>query len=163
MKNDAETHTVYLALGSNMGDRQAYLQRAVNEIEKQVGHVVRQSAFHVTKPVGFDSENLFVNAALCCVTSLTPHELLSVTQRIERQLGRRRKSKNGIYHDRVIDIDILLYDHRRITYPDLTIPHPLMWERDFVMTPLREIMPPEELGSLEKLSSPRKSKTSRRG
>ena len=89
--------------------------------------------------------------------------LPSRTQKIERDLGRTEKSEYGVYHDRVIDIDILLYDHRRITYPDLTIPHPLMWERDFVMTPLREIMPPEELGSLEKLSSPRKSKTSRRG
>ena len=140
MKNDAETHTVYLALGSNMGDRQAYLQRAVNEIEKQVGHVVRQSAFHVTKPVGFDSENLFVNAALCCVTSLTPHELLSVTQRIERKLGRRRKSKNGIYHDRVIDIDILFYDDITVNEPDLIIPHPRMYERSFVMIPLKEIL-----------------------
>ena len=140
MMDDTHKHIVYLALGSNMGDRQAHLRRASNEIEKQVGHVVRQSAFHVTEPVGFQSENLFVNAAVCCHTELSPHELLVVTQRIERQLGRRRKSKNGIYHDRVIDIDILLYDDLTVNDPDLIIPHPRMYERPFVMIPLKEIL-----------------------
>lgn len=140
MMDDTHKHIVYLALGSNMGDRQAHLRRAINEIEKQVGHVVRQSAFHVTEPVGFQSENLFVNAAVCCHTELSPHELLVVTQRIERQLGRRRKSKNGIYHDRVIDIDILLYDDLTVNDPDLIIPHPRMYERPFVMIPLKEIL-----------------------
>lgn len=140
MMDDTHKHIVYLALGSNMGDRQAHLRRAINEIEKQVGHVVRQSAFHVTEPVGFQSENLFVNAAVCCNTELSPHELLVVTQRIERQLGRRRKSKNGIYHDRVIDIDILLYDDLTVNDPDLIIPHPRMYERPFVMIPLNEIL-----------------------
>ncbi|MBR5653986.1 MAG: 2-amino-4-hydroxy-6-hydroxymethyldihydropteridine diphosphokinase [Prevotella sp.] len=138
--DDTHKHIVYLALGSNMGDRQAHLRRAINEIEKQVGYVVRQSAFHVTEPVGFQSENLFVNAAVCCHTELSPHELLVVTQRIERQLGRRRKSKNGIYHDRVIDIDILLYDDITVNDPDLIIPHPRMYERPFVMIPLNEIL-----------------------
>ena len=140
MMDDTHKHIVYLALGSNMGDRQAHLRRAINEIEKQVGHVVRQSAFHVTEPVGFQSENLFVNAAVCCHTELSPHELLVVTQRIERQLGRRRKSKNGIYHDRVIDIDILLYDDLIVNDPDLIIPHPRMYERPFVMIPLKEVL-----------------------
>ena len=140
MMDDTQKHIVYLALGSNMGDRQAHLRRAINEIEKQVGYVVRHSAFHVTEPVGFQSENLFVNAAVCCHTELSPHELLVVTQRIERQLGRRRKSKNGIYHDRVIDIDILLYDDLTVNDPDLIIPHPRMYERPFVMIPLKEIL-----------------------
>ena len=140
MMDDTHKHIVYLALGSNMGDRQAHLRRAINEIEKQVGHVVRQSAFHVTEPVGFQSENLFVNAAVCCHTELSPHELLAVTQRIERQLGRRCKSKNGIYHDRVIDIDILLYDDLTVNDPDLIIPHPRMYERPFVMIPLKEVL-----------------------
>ena len=140
MMDDTHKHIVYLALGSNMGNRQAHLRRAINEIEKQVGHVVRQSAFHVTEPVGFQSENLFVNAAVCCHTELSPHELLVVTQRIERQLGRRRKSKNGVYHDRVIDIDILLYDDLTVNDPDLIIPHPRMYERPFVMIPLNEIL-----------------------
>ena len=140
MTNNAAMHTVYLALGSNMGDREAHLHKAVNEIEKLVGHVVRQSAFHVTEPVGFHSDNLFVNAAVCCLTPLSPHELLTVTQRIERQMGRRRKSKNGVYHDRIIDIDILLYDDITVNDPDLVIPHPRMYERDFVMVPLKEII-----------------------
>ena len=133
------THTVYLALGSNLGDRNAHLLRAIEEIEKQIGHVVRQSAFHVTEPVGFQSENLFVNAVVCCQTTLSPMQLLQVTQHIERRMGRRQKSKDGIYHDRCIDIDILLYDHLTMQTPQLTIPHPRMYERPFVMEPLREI------------------------
>ena len=98
-------HTVYLALGSNLGDTNAHIRRAIEEIEKQVGHVVRQSAFLVTQPVGFQSSHLFTNAAVCCLTEQSPRELLQTTQDIERQLGRRHKSRNGIYHDRVIDID----------------------------------------------------------
>ena len=158
-----DNHVVYLGLGSNLGDKPSNIWLALEKIKELVGDVVRQSTLYVTQPWGFESENSFVNAVVCCHTSLSPRKLLTATQKIERDLGRTEKSENGVYHDRVIDIDILLYDHRRITYPDLTIPHPLMWERDFVMTPLREIMPPEELDSLEKLSSPKKSKTSRRG
>lgn len=133
-------HTVYLALGSNLGNTADHILMAIEEIEKQVGHVVRQSAFHVTEPVGFQSSHLFTNAAVCCRTELSPRELLKVTQGIERQMGRRRKSKNGIYHDRVIDIDILLYDDIQVDEPDLVIPHPRMYERPFVMIPLEEVM-----------------------
>lgn len=138
-------HTVYLSLGSNMGDRKRLMERAIAEIGKQVGHVVRQSAFYETEPWGFESENLFLNAAVCIETNLTPRQLLLVTQKIERQLGRSKivncKLSNRKYVDRPIDIDILLYDDITVDAPDLQIPHPLMHERDFVMTPLREILP----------------------
>ena len=82
----------------------------------------------------------FLNACVRVSTTLTPRQLLAATQQIERALGRTAKSAGGVYHDRVIDIDILLYDDLRVDEPDLKIPHPLMTERDFVMIPLREIM-----------------------
>lgn len=134
-----DTHTVYLGLGSNLGDKAANITLAVQNIEEQIGHVVRQSALYVSEPWGFESENNFVNAVVRCETSLSPHKLLRATQRIERQMGRKQKSHDGIYHDRIIDIDILLYDNLTIDTPTLKIPHPLMQQRDFVMIPLREI------------------------
>lgn len=109
-------------------------------MEKQIGTVVRRSAFYETEPWGFESSNRFINAAVCSTTSLSPRGVLEATQRIERDLGRMSKSANGQYHDRVIDIDILLYDDIRVDEPDLKIPHPLMYEREFVMVPLKEIM-----------------------
>jgi 2-amino-4-hydroxy-6-hydroxymethyldihydropteridine diphosphokinase len=126
-------------LGSNLGYKRRNIKRAIIKIGEQIGEVVRQSALYDTKPWGFDSENTFVNAAVCVETTLAPHDLLKATQAIEREMGRKQKSKDGIYHDRVIDIDILLYDDLTIDTPDLRIPHPLMYERDFVMVPLREI------------------------
>ena len=148
MKN-LNTHTVYLSLGTNLGDKETNLRMAVEEIAKRVGEVTSLSAFHTTEPWGFESENSFLNAVCCVSTDLTPMELLHVTQEIERSLGRLKKSVNGIYSDRIIDIDILLYDDWHIDTPELTIPHPLMWERDFVMIPLREIAPEQTLRRLQ--------------
>lgn len=108
-------------------------------IGEHVGNVVRQSSFLETEPWGFASKHKFLNACICVETTLTPRQLLQVTQQIERQMGRCQKSENRVYHDRLIDIDILLYDNLTIDEPDLKIPHPLMHERDFVMRPLREI------------------------
>ena len=122
-----------------MGNRTEKLDQACQKIGKLIGPVVRQSAYYETEPWGFASDRLFMNAVVCCQTSLSPRQLLRATQRIERMLGRRQKSKDGIYHDRPIDIDILLYDDLHIDEPDLKIPHPLMQERDFVMIPLREV------------------------
>lgn len=133
-------HTVYLSLGSNLGDREATIASACRKINELIGPIVRQSALHVTEPWGFESQHQFVNAAVCCLTILTPRQLLRSTQRIERMLGRRQKSVGGIYHDRPIDIDILLYDDITIDEPDLRIPHPLMHQRPFVMVPLQEIL-----------------------
>ena len=134
-------HTVYLSLGSNLGDRERNLDEAILHIGKLIGAVVRQSAFLETEPWGFASPNRFLNAAVCLQTSLTPHQLLAETQAIERQLGRRQKTgPDGVYHDRPIDIDILLYDDLHVDEPDLIIPHPRMYIRPFVMEPLSEIM-----------------------
>lgn len=136
----SEFHTVYLGLGSNLGDKRKNIAEAIYKIGESVGEVVRQSTLYETAPWGFDSQNMFVNAAVCVKTPLSPHQVLTATQAIERELGRTSKSVNKEYHDRTIDIDILFYDDCQIHEPDLTIPHPLMHERDFVMIPLREIL-----------------------
>lgn len=133
-------HTLYLGLGSNLGDKQQNIAMAVEKIEELIGLVECQSALHITEPWGFQSDNMFVNAAVKCVTILSPHEVLEKTKDIERQMGRTTKSVDGTYKDRIIDIDILLYDDMEINDPDLVIPHPLMHQRDFVMKPLNEII-----------------------
>lgn len=127
-------------MGTNLGDKRKNIAEAIKNIGELVGDVVRQSALYETEPWGFRSDNRFVNAAVCVDTQLSPRRLLEVTQRIEREMGRTLKSDGGEYHDRIIDIDILLYGDLHIDEPDLKIPHPLMHERDFVMTPLNEIM-----------------------
>ena len=144
MKN-LNTHIVYLGLGTNLGDKEANLRMAVEEIRKRVGEVTSLSAFYTSEPWGFQSDNSFLNAVCCVSTDLSPTETLTITQDIERFLGRLKKSIGGVYSDRVIDIDILLYDDLHIDTPELTIPHPLMWQRDFVMIPLREIAPDKTL------------------
>lgn len=133
-------HKVYFSLGSNLGDRKHNIRHAVELIDERIGAVERVSSLYETEPWGFSSDNMFVNAAVCVSTSLAPHAVLEATQAIEREMGRKIKSVNGQYHDRIIDIDILLYDDIKIDEPDLKIPHPFMHERDFVMKPLREIL-----------------------
>lgn len=133
-------HHLFLSLGTNLGNKRENLVRAIEEIQKSVGAVLRQSAFICTAPVDFISENDFLNAVILVETSLTPMECLRATQRIEREMGRTRKSVNGIHFDRIIDIDLLMYDDLTLNTPELTLPHPKMHERDFVMIPLREIM-----------------------
>jgi len=163
-------HQVYLGLGSNLGKREDTIDRAIALISEQIGIVERRSALYYSEPWGYESENGFVNAVVCVSTTLSPMCLLRATQRIERQLGkteahatqRMTTASDGnshktsttfpqsstltpqpstVYHDRPIDIDILLYDDRTIDLPQLKIPHPLMQERDFVMVPLGEVCP----------------------
>lgn len=132
---------VYLSLGSNLGDRHAMLVRAIDLLARKVGRLVRASSLIETEPWGFNSEHPFLNAAVMLRTELSPRALLAATQDIERQLGRTHKSEQRHYADRTIDIDILLYGNEKVDEQDLQIPHPLMLERDFVMKPLREILP----------------------
>ena len=126
-------------MGSNLGDKEWNLSEAIRLIAERVGQVVRQSSFIATEPWGFQSDNTFLNAVILCETVKTPREVLLLTQQIERDMGRRQKSVSATYADRIIDIDILLYDDLTIDDPDLKIPHPLMHQRDFVMRPLKEI------------------------
>lgn len=135
-----EEHTVFLGLGSNLGNRREMIAKAIDKIGELIGDVDRQSKLIETEPWGFESENKFINGCVRVRTDLTPHELLQMTQLIEQDLGRKEKSSNGEYHDRPIDIDILLYDDITVDDDDLKIPHPHMYERQFVMIPLKEIL-----------------------
>ena len=130
---------IYLGLGSNLGDKCLHLRTAINEIEKRIGHVECQSAFVETEPWGFESDNTFVNAVVRVDTALSPLDLLKETQTIEREMGRTHKTVDGKYSARIIDIDILLYGDAEINLPELVVPHPRMYERDFVMKPLEEV------------------------
>ena len=132
-------YKVYLSLGTNLGNRKRNMREAIEKIGEQIGVVERQSALYETKPWGYSSPNDFINACVLVLTSMAPRQLLEATQRIEREMGRTLKSVDGEYHDRIIDIDILLIDDLQIDEPDLKVPHPLMKERDFVMNPLMEI------------------------
>lgn len=141
-----EVHTVYLSLGTNLGNKEQNLLTAIAEIGRRIGPIKAQSAFLATEPWGFESENTFLNAAIRIETNLSPIALLDETQQIERDMGRTQKSSVNCqlptvnYQDRIIDIDILLYDDLHIDTPRLTIPHPLMQQRDFVLIPLKEIL-----------------------
>jgi 2-amino-4-hydroxy-6-hydroxymethyldihydropteridine diphosphokinase len=132
-------HEVYLGLGTNLGDKVQHLNDAISRISERVGQVVCQSSFLETEPWGFESDHTFLNAVICCKTEKTPREVLLLTQQIERDMGRTHKSDSVGYADRIIDIDILLYDYLTVDEPDLKIPHPLMYQRDFVMKPLEEV------------------------
>lgn len=130
----------YLGLGTNIGNKRRNLITAAALLAERVGDVLALSGFYETEPWGFESNNRFLNAAVKLNTDYSPQELLVVTQQIEKELGRTEKS-NGTYHDRVIDIDILLYDDEVLQTSELVLPHPLMHERKFVMEPLAEIAP----------------------
>ena len=129
---------VYFSLGANIGDKRNNMITAVALLSERVGSILALSDLYETTPWGFVSENNFLNAALMMDTTLSPNEILALTQERERNMGLSQKSE-GEYHDRVIDIDILMYDDWVIDTPLLTLPHPLMHQRSFVLGPLSEI------------------------
>lgn len=137
---------VYFSLGSNLGDRQANLDEAVVRMEEVFGVAcARRSGTIETKSCGFDGED-FLNCAVMFELEDSPAEVLKKCKRIEREMGRPDAQPEydaegkRVYHNRTIDIDILLYGDRKIDTRTLTIPHPRMYERDFVMVPLKEII-----------------------
>lgn len=132
-------NSLFLGLGTNLGDKEQNLRAAIQKIEERIGKVISLSAFYTTAPWGFFSDNTFLNAVLCVEATQSPFEILRITQDIEREMGRTHKSVNGAYIDRVIDIDLLLFGNLILDTPELKLPHPLMQERDFVMRPLVEI------------------------
>lgn len=131
---------VYLGLGTNIGNKRKNMVTAAALLAERAGDVLSLSSFYETEPWGFASENTFLNATLELETACSPMELLRLTQQIEREMGRTQKS-DGSYHDRIIDIDILLYGNEVVHHEDLVVPHPLMQQRLFVMQPLVEIAP----------------------
>lgn len=130
----------YIGLGTNIGNKRRNLITAAALLAERAGDVLSISSFYETEPWGFESDNTFLNAALLLETELEPLQLLSLTQEIEKEMGRTQKS-DGAYHDRIIDLDILLYDLCVINEAALVVPHPLMHKRQFVMEPLAEIAP----------------------
>ncbi len=132
---------VYLGLGSNLGNREELMQQALTGIEQRIGTITKRSSMHTTVADGFTSDNLFLNCAICVETSLSAQEVLSITQQLERELGRTHKSINLQYTDRCMDIDILYFNMEQITQTDLVVPHPRMHQRWFVLAPLCEIAP----------------------
>lgn len=130
----------YLSLGTNIGNKRRNMVTAAALLAERVGDILALSDFYETEPWGFESKNIFLNAAVKLETSFTPQELLVATQQIETEMGRTEKS-DGSYHDRIIDIDILIYDELIMKTPELTLPHPLIHERKFVLEPLAEIAP----------------------
>jgi 2-amino-4-hydroxy-6-hydroxymethyldihydropteridine diphosphokinase len=127
-----------ISLGSNLGDKSAYLKQAIDSIQDLIGDVEFISSFHESAPWGYDSENQFLNACITCYTHLSPFELLDQLKQIELSMG-RIKTVNG-YEDRCIDLDIVLYNKDEIKMYELTIPHPHFQNREFVMIPLLEII-----------------------
>lgn len=141
---------IYLGIGTNLGNREENLHNALRLLDDRVGTQLACSSVYHSKPQGFDSDNEFANIVTVYDTNYTAEQLLVITQQIECEMGRTEKSINGIYHDRIIDID-LLYAYslspmtsEHIPYscstPTLVLPHPRMKERDFVMIPLEEVL-----------------------
>ena len=133
---------IYFGIGTNLGNREENLSKAVELLHERVGECIACSSVYRSAPQGFVSENEFANIVAVCQTIHSPEEVLLITQQIEREMGRTEKSVNGVYHDRVIDIDLLqaIGDEAiRRAGERLTLPHPRMQERDFVMIPLREV------------------------
>ncbi|MCI0446540.1 2-amino-4-hydroxy-6-hydroxymethyldihydropteridine diphosphokinase [bacterium] len=128
---------VFLALGSNLGDREANLRNAINALPPMV-NVVRESPIYETEPWGFEDQPKFLNQVVEAETDLPPFELLSYIKKIETELGREPTFRYG---PRLIDLDILFYDNLIIRRPTLTIPHPKLHERSFVLTPLADLAP----------------------
>jgi 2-amino-4-hydroxy-6-hydroxymethyldihydropteridine diphosphokinase len=128
--------TVYLSLGSNLGEREKHIERAVEELAARGVHVVRQSPLYETEPVGEREQPWFLNRVVEGETGLMPRQLLHVLLEIEEGLGRKRLVPGG---PRVIDIDILLYGSSVVRTPELEIPHPRMALRRFVLVPLNDL------------------------
>jgi 2-amino-4-hydroxy-6-hydroxymethyldihydropteridine diphosphokinase len=131
------THTIYLSLGSNLADRAANLQSAQDHLPPQVG-LIEASPIYETEPWGYTDQPLFLNQALKAVTSLTPGQLLIYLKSIEKALGRLPSFHLG---PRLIDLDILFFDDLVMHEQGLTIPHPYLHERPFVLVPLADVAP----------------------
>ncbi len=134
----AQARTIYLSLGSNVGDRAAQIARAIEALVAAGVKVARRSALYATEPVDFQAQSWFLNCVLEAQTELMPRQLLRVLQEVERSLGRRKIVRRG---PRTMDIDILFYGSSVVHMADLEVPHPRVAERRFVLVPLAELSP----------------------
>jgi len=144
------TGGVFIALGSNLGDRVQHIRDALRELAEAGDiRVLAVSSLHETDPVGGPpGQPRYLNAAAELATDLEPHVLLQRMQAIEQRHGRERTIRNG---PRTLDLDLLLYRDRVLDEPDLCVPHPRMWQRDFVLKPLAEICDPTRLAAARRL------------
>jgi 2-amino-4-hydroxy-6-hydroxymethyldihydropteridine diphosphokinase len=133
----AVDNRVYLSLGSNLGDREAHLRDAIARLQAE-GRVVSISSFYETEPVEFADQAWFLNCAVALESTQTPEHVMAALLNIEHEMGRQRIQKKG---PRIIDVDILLFSDRIIDTKELTVPHPAMHQRRFVLQPLAEIAP----------------------
>ena len=130
--------TVFLSLGSNVGDREQNVAQAIEALASRGIEVKRQSSLYVTEPVDLPTQSWFLNCVVEAQTELMPRQLLHAVQELELDLGRRRLVRSG---PRVVDIDILLYGSSVVRAPELEVPHPRKVDRRFVLVPLRELAP----------------------
>ncbi|MDF1573568.1 MAG: 2-amino-4-hydroxy-6-hydroxymethyldihydropteridine diphosphokinase [Bacteroidales bacterium] len=130
---------IYLSLGSNLGRREQNLNEAVKLIQQRIGRMEAISSYYDSEAWGYTSENRFCNCCISIRSALGPLPLLDLLQDIEAEMGR---GKGGAgYSDRIIDIDMLLYGHMQMDHPRLSLPHPSMGDRRFVLVPLAEMAP----------------------
>jgi 2-amino-4-hydroxy-6-hydroxymethyldihydropteridine diphosphokinase len=130
-------HIAYIGIGSNLGDKLYHCEKAISEILKLNRHkLLAKSSFFKTKPIGYSSQDWFVNSVIKIMTDLEPFDLLRALKDIESRLGRKETVRWG---PRTIDLDILFFDEKKIEVEELQIPHPLLHERQFVLIPLAEI------------------------
>lgn len=135
-----EVNALILGLGSNLGDRLLHLQNARKAIQAQLGSVEYSSPIYETQPIDMESDHWFFNACLFVETQFLPKKCLKITQEIEKELGREKKSSQGNHPDRIIDIDLLFFNNSVINTEELTLPHPHWSERDFVLAPLNDLI-----------------------
>lgn len=149
MNIDNSKVAVYISLGSNLGERQELLKQAIERIQESFGKIQRKASIYESAPVGYQSENNYLNTVIVIYTDKTPIEILNILMKIEQQLGRTRLINT--YSDRTIDLDILIYKNFdfNIKTQELTVPHPRMLNRDFVIIPLLEIADPQLKAKIE--------------
>jgi 2-amino-4-hydroxy-6-hydroxymethyldihydropteridine diphosphokinase len=131
---------VYLALGSNLGQRHVFLSAMKKRIHQRIGPVTGLSQIYETPPWGFEADQAFLNQVVVCSTQLPALEVLHAALDIEKQMGRKRRSSDG-YSSRTADIDLLFFGHEILDHPRLVLPHPNMSSRRFVLEPLNELAP----------------------
>jgi 2-amino-4-hydroxy-6-hydroxymethyldihydropteridine diphosphokinase len=147
-----ENNNIVLLLGGNIGDTRGYLRNALTLLEQYMGFITHQSYFYKTASWGYNSDD-FINIGLVIETSKSAEECLIITQDIEDELGRIKEETSDAYSDRTLDIDIIFYNNLVLKSEKLTIPHPRMHERNFVLQPLAEMIPEFEHPVLKKTIS----------
>lgn len=156
--NETYNELIYIGVGTNLGDRLGHIRMAKKELISHGIEVIRTASVYETQPWGFESEDLFFNTVFECRSSMGPLDCLKTLQFVEKKIGRSRTPGSG-YESRIIDLDILLFKDQQITLPELTVPHPYISERQFVIIPMNELTGSFPFGSLRTTFSELKNKS----